>query len=427
MRYAIISKGLTIDEIKVQATRVGATNMTEAKIINQVFCDLTEIQAANLSVVQGLSVKQVKSVSPHAIMMPERVTTTPQQETTDAIQSVFSGIRYLFSPPITGVGLTVVVVDSGIRKTHESLKDKVVYEANFSGSPTLGDVFGHGTQVAFIIAGGEVDSEKAGVAPGASIMNLKVINDAGLATEEQVVLAIERVCELVELARGQGLDKTDPMWPNVINLSLGAEDDGDKDSPMRAACREASLNHELDIIAAAGNYGPDLTTVTTPGTEPVVITVGAIETSSAIAIWEKSSRGPTKLGDMKPDFVLWGVDIEAASNENDTDFIAKSGTSFAAPMLSGLTGLLWESGRRVYGEAWPFRWTEARQLAPYYCMKSEDAPVMHDHDYGFGLPAVGTMVNRISSPRAGTGTDISGVMTPMMLMMMIMSMMKMMV
>jgi len=36
-------------------------------------------------------------------------------------------------------------------------------------------------------------------------------------------------------------------------------------------------------------------------------------------------------------------------------------------MLSGLTGLLWENGRRAYGESWPFRWTEARQVAQYFC------------------------------------------------------------
>jgi len=425
MRYAVISKGLSVEEIRAEAMKAGATAITEAKLLSQVFCEMSENQASILDQVRGLSVKPIKSIKPEAIMVPERGIAGPQQELSDDIQNVFSNIRYLFLPPLTGAGLTVAVVDSGIRKTHDSLKHKVVYEENFSSSPTVADIYGHGTQVAFIIAGGEIDSEKMGVSPGASLMSMKVISDEGSATEEQVVAAIEKVCELAEEARLSLLDRTDPMWPNVINLSLGAEDDGDEDSPMRAACRVASQQYGLDIVAAAGNFGPDLTTVTTPGTEPEVITVGAIETASYIEIWEKSSRGPTKLGNMKPDFVLWGVGIAGASNNNDIDYITKSGTSFATPMLSGLTGLLWESGRRAYGENWLFRWTEARQLAPYYCLKPEDAPINQDHDYGYGLPAVGTMVSRIGTPPTTAG--MGDIITPMMLMMMIMNMMKVMV
>jgi serine protease AprX len=49
---------------------------------------------------------------------------------------------------------------------------------------------------------------------------------------------------------------------------------------------------------------------------------------------------------------MWGTDIEMASEDADDEYVTKSGTSFAAPMLSGLTGLLWESGMRAYGEDW---------------------------------------------------------------------------
>jgi serine protease AprX len=422
MRYAIISKGLSFSDLKAEVGKVGGVEISETPLLKQLFCELTDAQVFALSTVSGLVVKPLRSLRPDAVMIPERVV-TPQQTSSGDIQGVFSTIRALFDPAITGAGLTVAVIDSGIRKTHESLVDKVVYEANFSESPDASDVFGHGTQVAFVIAGGTQGDEKTGVSPGAVLMNIKVISDTGSATEEEVVLGINRVCELVSQAVEAGLPPTDPMYPNVINLSLGAEDDGDTDSPMRVACRTAVAEYGLDIVAAAGNYGPDLTTITTPGTEPQVITVGAIETASQVSIWEKSSRGPTKKGDMKPDFVLWGVGVEGADNANDTGYVAKSGTSFSTPMLSGLTGLLWETGRRVYGDAWVFKWTEARQLAPYYCLKPEDAPVNKDHDYGYGLPAVGTMVGRLATPT--TPTNISNVITPMMLMMIIMSMMKM--
>jgi serine protease AprX len=85
-----------------------------------------------------------------------------------------------------------------------------------------------------------------------------------------------------------------------------------------------------------------------------------------------------------------------ASHKSDDEYVTKSGTSFAAPMLSGLAGLLWESGRRTYGEGWTFRWTEARQFAPYYSTKPVDAPVKKDNAYGFGLPAMGSMLGQMS-------------------------------
>lgn len=422
MRYGIISKGLTVDELKVEADKVGARNIKETRLLNQIFCELSEDQVGALSRVPGLVVKPLKLLKPDAVMVPDIARQVVPQSTSDDVSKVFSGIRSLFTPPITGVGLTVAVLDTGIRKTHESLEDKVVYEEDFSGSPNTDDVFGHGTQIASIIAGGVQGGEIIGVSPGASLMNIKVINDAGLATEEEVVLGVERVCELVIEALQEGLWYTNPMWPNVINLSLGAEDDGDKDSPMRVACRTASIEYGLDVVASAGNFGPEMETITSPGTEPEVITVGAIETVYEIGIWGKSSRGPTKLGDVKPDFVFWGVDIEAASNKDDTSYLAKSGTSFSTPMLAGLTGLLWETGRRVYGETWLFRWTEARQFAPYYCLKPEDAPAKKGNTYGYGLPAVGTMVNRLAEARPAI--DIEAILGPMIMMVMIVGMMK---
>jgi serine protease AprX len=121
--------------------------------------------------------------------------------------------------------------------------------------------------------------------------------------------------------------------------------------------------------------------------------------------------------------VFWGVDVEAASHLDDESFLTKSGTSFSTPMLSGLTGLLWETGRRAYGENWLFRWTEARELGPYYCIKPEDAPVQKGNTYGYGLPAVGTMVGRLAS--AAPALDVESMMAPMIMMAMMIGMVKM--
>jgi len=389
MRYALISKGLSLAQLETEAVRIGAGSVRKASLLNQVFCELNEEQAKALAQVPGLAVKPTKEYRADQVVA--------EQPSVETLSDVFYLLRSYFSPPLTGTGLTVAVLDSGIRKTHQSLRNKVVYEANFTDSPSADDIFGHGTQVAYMVAGGmHALGEKAGVSPGASIINIKVINDEGLGTDEDIVMGIDRVCDLAEEARRNGLWPTDDMYPNVINLSLGGEDDGDEDNPVRAACRQASSEYGLDVIAAAGNTGPKMTTIMLPACEPEVIAVGAVETTGELVIWEKSSRGPTVQGETKPDFVIWGTSLEMASDKSDDGYLTKSGTSFAAPMLAGLTGLLWESGRRTYGEVWAFRWTEARQYAPYYSTKPADAPVKKDNAYGFGLPAMGTMLGQVA-------------------------------
>jgi Subtilisin-like serine proteases len=408
MRYALISKGLSLSQIETEARKAGAQGIRTTRLLNQVFCELNDAQAEKLVRISGLKVKPLKEYR-----TDQTVTDTPQVET---LSDVFYLLRSNFTPPLTGAGLTVAVLDSGVRKTHRSLKSKVVYEANFTESATVEDVFGHGTQVAFIVAGGmHALGEKAGVSPGAAVMNIKVINDEGIGSDESIILGIDKVCDLADEARRNGLWPSDDLYPNVINLSLGGEDDGDEDNPVRAACREASTEYGLDVIAAAGNTGPKMTTVMLPACEPEVIAVGAVETTGELVIWEKSSRGPTVQGETKPDFVTWGTNLEMASHKSDDEYITKSGTSFAAPMLSGLTGLLWESGRRAYGENWSFRWTQARDYAPYFSTKPQDAPVKKDNAYGYGLPAMGTMLGQVASAQ----TPASGVneMMNMMLMM----------
>ncbi len=398
MRYAVISKGLTLAQLEMEVKKVGARDISRTILLGQIFCELDEDQAKALSKISGLAVKPMQEYKTNQVQ-----TALPPVET---ISDVFYLLRSYFAVPLTGTGLTVAVLDSGIRKTHQSLLNKVIYEANYSGSPTADDVFGHGTQVAFVIAGGmHALGEKAGVSPGAALMNIKVIDDTGIGSDEGIIMGIDKVCHLAEEARRKGLVPTDEMYPNIINLSLGGEDDGDPDNPVRVACRQASQIYGLDVVAAAGNFGPKMTTITLPACDPEVIAVGAVETSGELVIWDKSSRGPTAQGETKPDFVIWGTNLEMASEKADDEYVTKSGTSFAAPMLAGLTGLLWESGRRAYGEGWQFKWTQARELAQYFSTKPQDAPVNKDNAYGYGLPAMGTMlgqVAQVNAPSQGT-------------------------
>ncbi|MDY6916936.1 MAG: S8 family serine peptidase [Chloroflexota bacterium] len=393
MRY-IVTSTMGLAQIEAECRKVAAGNVRVARLLEQVFCELDDDQVKALAG-RGLKVKPVKEHRADQVVAMQEV---PGVET---LADVFYLVRSYFTPPLSGVGLTVAVLDSGIRKSHESLQYKVVHEVNFTDSDTASDVYGHGTGVAYLIAGGQhMAGAEAGVSPGAILMNIKVLNDEGLGTDESVIMGIEEVCELAQAARVAGLLPTDDMYPNVINLSLGSEDDGDVDNPVRVACRQASVEYGLDVVAAAGNSGPDMSTISLPACEPEVIAVGAIETIGGIVAWEKSSRGPTLEGSTKPDFVLWGTDITVASKAADDEYVTKSGTSFSAPILSGLTGLVWESGRRAYGAGWPFRWAIAREFAPYFCVKPPDAAVKKDNTFGYGVPAMGTMVGEMSQPAA---------------------------
>jgi len=418
MRYSIISKALSLAQIEAEALRIGAKGITKTKLLSQIFCELDEQQAEQLSRIPGVVLKPIKEYR-----SDQMVAVAQAAETVETLWDVFFLLRSYFTPPLTGAGLTVAVLDSGIHKSHESLVNKVVYDDNFTSSTTYDDIFGHGTQVAFVAAGGvHAPKQKAGVSPGSKVLNIKVIDDEGNGTDESIILGIDKVCELVETARRNNLLPTDAMYPNVINFSLGGEDDGDSDNPLRAACRQASKDYGLDVVAAAGNSGPKMTTIMLPACEPEIIAVGAIETTGEMAVWEKSSRGPTIQGDTKPDFVLWGTNIEMASHQADDEYLFKSGTSFATPILSGLTGLIWESGRRAYGESWPFRWVSVREFAPYFCLKPQAAPLKKDNTYGFGLPAMGTMIGSLTGIGTSGTTEMTNGMLSIGLLGMVMNM-----
>ncbi|MDP2959166.1 MAG: S8 family serine peptidase, partial [Longimicrobiales bacterium] len=299
------------------------------------------------------------------------------------VASGFYAARESLSPPLTGRGATICILDSGVRKTHVGLAGKVVYEANFSSSPTVEDIYDHGTGVAFMAAGGRhAQGEESGTAPGASLFNIKVLGDDGEGTLESVVLGLEHVMELRERAVAEGLPNEDPLFPNIVNMSWGAQDDGDPDSPIRVACR-AAQEMGLGLVAAAGNAGPSPGTVTTPATDPAVLAVGAL-IFSPFQVWDHSSRGPTREGLVKPDLVFYGVNILTASAKSDTAFELKAGTSFSAPAVAGVAAMGGEAALRVLRKR--VSQEEAIQLLQSFMVKPQGAPSEKDNEYGYGLP-----------------------------------------
>lgn len=173
------------------------------------------------------------------------------------------------TPPSTGKGVTVAVIDTGVDYTHPDLgggigpNNKVIggYDfVNDDADPM--DDNGHGTHVAGIIAA-KAASENGitGVAPDASIVAYKVLDASGTGDSSDIIAGIEAAA-----------DPTNPLRADVINLSLGSPGDGT--DPVAMAATNA-VNAGVVVVASAGNDGPYRDTVQTIAAADGVIAVGA--------------------------------------------------------------------------------------------------------------------------------------------------------
>ncbi|MGK3940706.1 S8 family serine peptidase [Streptomyces caeruleatus] len=235
-----------------------------------------------------------------------------------------------------GTGTKVAVLDTGIDTGHPDLAGKVVAERDFSGTGTTTDKFGHGTHVASTVAGSgaQSDGKYKGVAPGAELLNGKVLDDLGGGTDSGIIAGME-------WAVAQGAD--------VVNLSLGGPDSPGTD-PMEEAVDRLSTESGALFVIAAGNDGESGEgTVGSPGSAASALTVGAVDDSDALAAF--SSRGP-RVGDggVKPDLTAPGVAITAASAAGSVlsewypsdipGYLTIEGTSMATPHVAGAAALL---------------------------------------------------------------------------------------
>ncbi len=231
---------------------------------------------------------------------------------------------------LDGTGVTIAVLDTGVDDTHPDLAGKVRAAANFSNSPGLPDRVGHGTHVAATAAGTGAKSggTHKGVAPGATLLNGKVLNDWGIGSESTIMAGIE-------WAAAQGAD--------IVNLSVGGPDRIGT-GPSEAQINRLSEQKGILFAVAAGNAGPGDGTIDSPGSAEAALTAGAVDGNDVIA--DFSGRGP-KFGDsgIKPDVTAPGVAVVAAAADgtgpqNPPGYYAMSGTSMATPHAAGAAALL---------------------------------------------------------------------------------------
>lgn len=240
------------------------------------------------------------------------------------------GTPRLWQEGLTGQGVRIAVVDTGVDATHPDLAGRVAAQADFTGEGD-GDGNGHGTHCASIALGSGAASDGVyrGVAPGATLYAAKVLKASGSGMMSDVMMGVEWAVE-------QGVQ--------VISLSLGGPGPSSGDDALSDTC-DAAVDLGIVVCVAAGNDGPRQYSIGSPGAARKAITVGASTDNDTIATF--SSRGPTGDGRVKPDIVLPGVDVVAARAANTSMgtvvnqyYTSASGTSMATPHAAGVCALL---------------------------------------------------------------------------------------
>ncbi|WP_353094660.1 S8 family peptidase [Tissierella praeacuta] len=238
-----------------------------------------------------------------------------------------------------GEGITVAVIDTGVAPHYDLTKphNRIIgFKDIVNNKENPYDDNGHGTHVAGIIAGNGFSSngKYTGIAPKASILGIKALDENGGGSTSDIIAAISYIVET-----------KDKYNTKVINLSLGtpANNTCDKDPLCKAV--DKAIKAGLIVITAAGNSGPEEGTILSPGINRNAITVGAVDDKRTIdtsddTIAPFSSRGPTIEGLMKPDIVAPGVNIKSLSNTKLDSYSSLSGTSMATPLVSGSVALL---------------------------------------------------------------------------------------
>ncbi|MBL3668239.1 S8 family peptidase [Streptomyces sp. M2CJ-2] len=207
-------------------------------------------------------------------------------------------------PDSAGEGVTAYVIDTGVRITHEDFQGRAVHGFDaVDNDNTADDGNGHGTHVAATIAGAE-----HGVAKKADIVAVRVLDDNGSGTTEQVIAGIDWVTE-------------NHRGPSVANMSLG----GSADPALDAAVSKA-IASGVTFAVAAGNESTDAGQGS-PARVPEALTVAS--STEADAQSDFSNHGSVV------DLYAPGSDITSAWNDSDQGTRTISGTSMAAPHVTG--------------------------------------------------------------------------------------------
>jgi serine protease AprX len=319
------------------------TVLTQFQIIDGVEASIPAALEPVLAALPGITVTPDVSVSVQSAVE----STGPHTPSDEFLPQ--TGATELATGGDTGQGVTVAVLDTGI----DNLPDfagRLIGGVDLTGENNpFQDDYGHGTFVAGLIAGDGASSggRYAGEAPGADLVSIKVAGANGVTDLARLILGLQwAVANRV----------TDNI--RVLNMSLGFRPfTSTAINPLDQAV-EAAWDSGIAVVASAGNAGPSDGTILSPGDDPLVITVGALDDMAQPVVADDemtnfSSAGPTSPdGWVKPDLVTSGRSVVSLAAPGSTVYdqnpsarvgsgnFVGSGTSFSAAITSGAAALV---------------------------------------------------------------------------------------
>lgn len=283
---------------------------------------------------------------------------------------------------LTGKNVSVGVLDSGVFM-HDDLKDNIegFYDFIHNRQTTPYDDTGHGTHVCGILAGnGRASAGRyRGIAPRAKLYVGKILDQNG---EGDISTLIRGLQWLLSISAKEKI--------RIINISISSVDFA-KESEKRSLYRlfRIAFDNNILIVTAAGNAGPSGSTISRLGDSSYVICVGCHEGKHYAGNGKKcqdcSGRGPGFFVYKKPDLVAPGTEIISCSRYQGK-YVAKSGTSMATPIVSGILALAVEKNPYISAQELKRRLIlSADDLGESYLMQ------------GFGMVNAKRMLQEIKS------------------------------
>ena len=295
----------------------------------------------------------------------------------------------------TGEGITIAIIDTGIDPLHVGLNDfdddattadpKVIgfYDAldesgdDGSGETEPYDDQGHGSHCAGISSGtgsigdkpvGSGETPYRGVAPGSSLVGVKVLDSGGSGSFAEVMKGMEWT-----------IDNQEKYNIRAASMSLGGvwlvELTQEQEERITHLANEM-VAAGISLMIAAGNSG-GYGTIGTPGAAKDVITVGSTEDSKELAVY--SSKGPTHEGQIKPNVAAIGSAVMSVEANSGNGYASYSGTSMATPMVAGMAALLLQANPDLQ----PLMVRSILESTAEYKWLSH--PVRPNNDYGWGF------------------------------------------
>jgi serine protease AprX len=310
------------------------------------------------------------------------------------------------APYLQGQGITVAVLDTGL-SANTDLNGRVLVSQSFN-SQTLSalDTYGHGSHVAGIIGGNGTNSGGAytGMAPKVNLINLRVSDEYGNGSSSDVVAALQWV-----------YDHHQAYNIRVVNISFNSSlPESYHTNPICAAAEILWFNGVV-VVVSGGNLGKN--DLYPPANDPFVITVGASDDLGTAdpaddVLAKFSAYGATQDGFSKPDLVAPGVDLVSTLTNpfsklavehpenvvyvgSQPDYFRMSGTSMAAPVVSGAAALLLQDEPNLTPDQVKYR------------LKATARPMHKQTGSGAGLLDVYAAVHSTTTASANTGLTAS--------------------